>query len=250
LAGAGGYSVVWWDPTSLDLGKPRPFGVRREDLIVKDVPKHVIADGRAKYDRWKLARHDARAAGSSPSIRVKTVREWSEVRPETDTGPTQVRLVKISTGADEDRPAGVAFGSLVHALLAQAPFDADDDQLMNLARIESRVLGMSDADARAAAAIAKRALAHELLIRARDADRRGACRRETPMTWTMPDGLIVEGIVDLAFEEHGSWTVVDYKTDRELALAGEEIYRRQVLLYASAIAEATGMPASAVLARI
>src|SRR5262249_32327715 len=36
-----GYSVVWWDPTALDLGKKPPFGVRREDLIVKDVPKHV-----------------------------------------------------------------------------------------------------------------------------------------------------------------------------------------------------------------
>ena len=27
----------------------------------------------------------------------------------------------------------------------------------------------------------------------------------------------LEGIVDLAFEEHSGWTVVDYKTDRELA---------------------------------
>src|SRR5262249_19064612 len=39
-----GYSVVWWDPSALELGKRPPFGVRREDLIVKDVPKHVIAD--------------------------------------------------------------------------------------------------------------------------------------------------------------------------------------------------------------
>jgi len=28
----------------------------------------------------------------------------------------------------------------------------------------------------------------------------------------MSDGLIVEGVVDLAFEEQGKWTVVDYKT--------------------------------------
>ena len=33
----------------------------------------------------------------------------------------------------------------------------------------------------------------------------------------MPDGTLVEGIVDLAFEEAGEWTVVDYKTDREIA---------------------------------
>jgi len=34
--------------------------------------------------------------------------------------------------------------------------------------------------------------------------------------------------------------VVDYKTDREMAAEGEEQYRRQVALYASAIALATG----------
>jgi len=33
---------------------------------------------------------------------------------------------------------------------------------------------------------------------------------------------------------------VDYKTDREIAALGEERYRRQVSLYASAIARATG----------
>ena len=84
---------------------------------------------------------------------------------------------------------------------------------------------------------------------ARTAEARGACRRETPVTCTM-DGTLIEGIVDLAFEEHGSWTVVDYKTDRELAAAGEDRYRRQVALYALAIAEATGQPAVGVLIRV
>ena len=41
--------------------------------------------------------------------------------------------------------------------------------------------------------------------------------------------------------------MVDYKTDRELAAAGEEQYRRQVALYASAIAQATGAPCQGVL---
>jgi ATP-dependent exoDNAse (exonuclease V) beta subunit len=34
---AGGYSVVWWDPSALSLGAKSSFGVRREDLIVKAV---------------------------------------------------------------------------------------------------------------------------------------------------------------------------------------------------------------------
>jgi ATP-dependent exoDNAse (exonuclease V) beta subunit len=63
----------------------------------------------------------------------------------------------------------------------------------------------------------------------------------------MPDGTLVEGIVDVAFEEAGRWTVVDYKTDRELAALGENQYRRQVALYASAVAGATGSECKGVL---
>jgi len=64
-------------------------------------------------------------------------------------------------------------------------------------------------------------MTHDVLVRARGADARGACRRETPVTLTLPDGTLIEGVVDLAFEEGGEWTVVDYKTDREIAASGE-----------------------------
>jgi hypothetical protein len=73
-----GYAVVWWEPGpggGLELDKKPTFGVRREDLIVKDVPKNVIADGRGRYDRWHLARDDARAAGVAPSMKIETVRD-------------------------------------------------------------------------------------------------------------------------------------------------------------------------------
>ena len=93
-------------------------------------------------------------------------------------------------------------------------------------------------------------LASPLLAAARAAAAVGKCRRETPLTCTMPDGTLVEGIVDLAFEAGGVWTAVDYKTDREIAAAGEAQYRRQIALYASAIAQATGAPAAGVLVRI
>ena len=79
---------------------------------------------------------------------------------------------------------------------------------------------------------------------------RGACRRETPVTCTLADGALVEGVVDLAFEEGGGWIVVDYKTDREIADRGEEQYRRQLGIYTAAISRATGVPATAVLVRI
>jgi ATP-dependent exoDNAse (exonuclease V) beta subunit len=156
----------------------------------------------------------------------------------------------ISSGQTVDRPGGAGFGILVHGLLAQAPFDATRDRLEDLAAADARVLGLTDDEARAAAAVAEQVLAHDLLTRARAADARGACRRETPVTCTLPDGLLVEGIVDLAFEEHGAWTVIDYKTDRELAATGTDQYRRQIALYTSAIAQATGQPATGILVRV
>jgi ATP-dependent helicase/nuclease subunit A len=265
---AGGYSVVWWDPGALSLDKKAPFGVRREDLIVKDVPRNVVADGRSRYDRWHLARADARDAGSVATLAVETVGEWSRVAvqgssaasPELPTSLAvdagDVTILDMGAAADphraagsSDRAGGAAFGILVHAVLARAPFDAGSALLRELAAAEARLMGLPGEDAAVAADVCGRVLGHELLQRAHTASARGACRRETPVTCTLEDGTLVEGVVDLAFEEQGVWTIVDYKTDREIA-AAEAQYRRQVAFYASAVARATGATARAILARI
>jgi ATP-dependent exoDNAse (exonuclease V) beta subunit len=87
------------------------------------------------------------------------------------------------------------------------------------------------------------------MARARDAWRDGRCRRETPVACREADGSLVEGVLDLAFEDAGGWTVVDFKTDAEMA--GElGRYRRQVGLYASVVARATGKETAAVLMQI
>jgi ATP-dependent exoDNAse (exonuclease V) beta subunit len=238
-----GYSIVWWDPTALALGARAPFGVRREELIVKDVPRHVVADGRGRYDRWKLARFDARATGTQLSITVKPVRQWTTEAGEGPQAlPVDFESIRVSRLAREDqaRPYGAAFGNLVHAVLAQVPFDASARTIAGLAEIEARLLGLETADASAAAALVTRVIAHEIVTRAREAHARGRCRRETPITYVLDDGTMLEGTVDLAFEHDAGWTVVDYKTDREIAAAGIDQYRRQVAVYASAIAQATG----------
>ena len=252
------YSVVWWDPTpggGLHLDRKAPFGVRREELIVKDVAKNVVADGRSRYDRWRLSRIDAVAAGSIPSIQLETVGQWSR-RPDLQAGrvdvgrPDAVVIVTVPAAPEAvARRGGPAFGVLVHAILAQTPFDATRSVLEALGEMESRVLGLTADDVVAAAATVERVLRHDLLVRAHAASTRGACRRETPVTFMLPEGTLVEGFVDLAFEEQGTWTVVDYKTDRELD-DGEESYRRQVALYAAGIAAATGQLARGILVRV
>jgi ATP-dependent exoDNAse (exonuclease V) beta subunit len=265
-ADAGGYSIVWWDPGALRLGARPPFGVRREELIVRDVGGHVIADARSRYDSWQLARAEAQAAGAVPSIVVDTVRERTgdsaSALPMTlDTASVSVVTIagresgpSLEEADEWVRRGGAVFGALVHAILAQTPFDgngtADVEVLRNIALVQARVLGIPEEDVEPAVAAASRALSHDLLQRARRAEARGACRRETPVACMLADGTLVEGIVDLAFEEDGGWTVVDYKTDREIAASGEERYRRQVALYAEAIRRATGTNVSPVLARI
>jgi ATP-dependent exoDNAse (exonuclease V) beta subunit len=251
---ADGYSVVWWDPQSLILGAKPSFGVRGGDLIVKDVPKDVVADGRSRYDRWRLARVDARAAGAVPSSRIATVHEWAAVpatTPSAETGdPDSVRKVEVRRSSDRSTIGGAAFGVLVHAVLATVPLGADRNEIDAHAARHGRLLSAPDDDVLAAAATVEGVLKHELLQRAKAADASGACRRESPVTLALSDGTMVEGFVDLAFPENGRWIVVDYKTDRELEANGEQRYRRQIALYAAAISRATGCPTDAILVRI
>ncbi len=82
--------------------------------------------------------------------------------------------------------------------------------------------------------------------RAATAARVARLRREAPILLRLPDQTLAEGVVDLAFREETSrgpvWTVVDFKTDREIGGRRAE-YERQVGLYASAISKASGEPA-------
>jgi ATP-dependent exoDNAse (exonuclease V) beta subunit len=61
--------------------------------------------------------------------------------------------------------------------------------------------------------------------------------------------MLIDGQIDLAFETSAGWTVVDFKTDAELGEA-EDIYRRQVALYAAALSTVTGTPATATILRV
>ena len=66
----------------------------------------------------------------------------------------------------------------------------------------------------------------------------------------MLDGdLLLEGVADLAFEQDGVMTVVDFKTDRAVAPALER-YVRQVRSLRRGHRLATGKPARAVLLQV
>jgi ATP-dependent exoDNAse (exonuclease V) beta subunit len=116
------------------------------------------------------------------------------------------------------------------------------------AGLQARILGATPEETAAAGEVAAAVLAHPLLARARAAFARGRCRRETPVSGVGPDGNLLEGILDLAFEDEQGWTIVDFKTTAQTAGVVER-YRRQVAMYAWLVRRATGRDVRAVLLR-
>jgi ATP-dependent helicase/nuclease subunit A len=247
----GRYEVVWWDPSQLRLDVPPQFGIRQEELLSKEAdPADVEADA-ARYRSWEAEREQTIARASVPTLRIQTATERAKILA-AGAAPVQapepdVEVVQLPV--ELDRPYGPRFGALAHAVLATSPLHAQPEEIARFAELQGRVLGATAEETTAVRRVVQRVLAHPLLERARNAAARGNCRRETPVSLRHEDGTLIEGVVDLAFLEGDTWTVVDFKTDREL-VRELPTYKRQVATYAEAIAGATGQRTHAVLLRI
>ncbi len=239
-----GWSAVWWDPHALALRAEPAMGVRHPHLLAKEADEALVAEDLARYEAWREGRAGVRNRGAEPALRVETATARARRTGAPGAGAPPVERVDLPR--ERKRPAGPRFGTLVHAVLAAAPLDADADGVQTVALLQARMLAAPEPEARAAARIASAVLRHPLLERAREAAKRGECRREAPVTWRDPDGALVEGVVDLAFRERAEWTVVDFKTDADTAGAAD-VYRAQLALYVTAVAAATGEPARGIL---
>ena len=256
------HSVVWWAPDELLLGAQTSFGLRRDDLIVKDVSPEILRQRLDTYQAWRAARETAIATARMPSVDVLTATGWAAgpgypTAPASGVGtegPPSATLdgdVTIETAAEDGvRPGGARFGTLVHAVLADVPLEpTGGDMIARLAEAHGRVLGAEAEEVAAAGDAVRRVLRHPLLLGAARATELGLCYRETPVTWRLETGAIVEGHVDLAYVAGEEVVVVDFKTDRELDGAIER-YRRQVQIYTAAVGSALGRPARGVLLRV
>lgn len=227
------HSVVWWDPKELDLEAESPLGIRRSELITKDAPNDVVAAGLAEYRTWEHARETTITAGAKPSLAVETMTSWARSHPSRPKAAAPVAdLIEIER--DAGRPSGRRFGTLVHAVLSTVPLDAADGLVEETAAFQGRILGAPGEEVESAAKIVRRVLAHPLLERGRFAAASGQCRREVPVAWRTSSGTLVEGVIDLAFQEAGRWTIVDFKTE-QVSSAAAATYQAQVGLYASAL---------------
>lgn len=238
----GDVDIVWWDPSALKLEAAHPTEIRRQALLVEGPATEA---GRRAYAAWEDARRRLLERASAPSRPVRSVTELAALE-----APRGLGVTLASTGAwHPGRPGGPRFGTLVHAVLAELPFDADDALVSALTEAQGRLLGAAPEEIDAATEAARKALAHPLLRRAAQATH---CRREVPLCHRADDGTLVEGVADLVFEEadpfgEGSrWTVVDFKTDLD-ASGATDSYVVQVEIYAAALQAATGAEVDGVL---
>jgi ATP-dependent exoDNAse (exonuclease V) beta subunit len=237
------FDVVWWDPAALHLGAEPPFGLRRQELISKDVEPEVVAQGQRRYIDWRNTREATIAAASRPSLEVRTVSQW--VRdPGSGTPNVDVLTLDGAGGA----AGGRRYGTLVHAALATVPLTADQDVIRRLVSTQGRIVGATDIEVACARDAVMRVLQHPLLDQARRAADEGRLFREVPMTMSR-EGVLVEGIVDIAFDTGDQVVVLDFKTDR-FDEDARIVYARQVACYAEAVSQATGKPARAVLMNV
>ena len=242
-------SVVWWAPDALSLGVKASFGLRRDDLIVKDVSADVLRHHLASYEAWKEKRRAAVESGKKPSLDLITATEWAHRHSDAAPIAADIEVTVEMSEVSDERPGGRRFGTLVHALLASVPLGTGDEALARLANAQGRVLGATPEEVTAAYDAVRRVMRHPVMQPAVDAQKKGLCYRETPVTWRLSDRALIEGYVDLAYVMDDDVVVVEFKTDRELAGA-LETYRRQVQVYAAAVGSALGRRPRAVLMRV
>jgi ATP-dependent exoDNAse (exonuclease V) beta subunit len=141
--------------------------------------------------------------------------------------------------------AGTNVGRAVHAVLQTVDL-ATGQGLEDTARAQAAAEGVTQREAEVVR-LARVALESDTVKRAVASER---LWREVPVAAPVGE-TVLEGFIDLLFEEEGALIVVDYKTDsletEEDIAARSEHYRIQVGAYALALQEATGMSVKEVI---
>jgi ATP-dependent helicase/nuclease subunit A len=191
------------------------------------LPEHPVEAPEAA-ERWRAER-----AALLDRVRVSSVTSPSRL------GHDDQQPVEADQRVPGRGKGGTARGVAVHAVLQGVTLPGLED-LDDLARLEATNEGLPER-ADEVAAIARAALDSPVVRRALGAKR---FWRELSVVAEV-DGRLVEGFIDLAFEDDdGRLVVVDHKTDAvedeadlDRVAAG---YRLQVAAYAAALERATG----------
>jgi len=219
------------------------------DVSVPPPPKRPAApddsvDLVAEMAAAEARLHRARAAASRPLRRSG----------EKETGPAPLPAAGPERESPEDLPAlerheeiheaAVRLGTAVHEAM-EALLDPARTPPSSAAEAVATVTVPLGGPARAEAVrLVERLLAHPVAARARAARRRFV---ELPILFrddALEGAPLVEGKIDLLFEEEDGWVVVDWKTDRlptpAVRAEREALYAPQLASYARALVALLG----------
>jgi ATP-dependent helicase/nuclease subunit A len=240
----GSHRVVWWDPGALDLEIEETMGLKQRRLLEADESGKVSQDGVRAYEAWYVARESMLQRGAAPTCRVITATELSLAKDRGISLREGVEIEIEQVAQRGSRPHGARFGTLVHQVLMSVAFDASRGEIAQAAAFHARLLGATDDEIGAGIDAVEAGLKSATIARAKTASK---YRRECSVITILDDGSVVEGVADLAFEDSSdAWTVVDFKTDLEIAPKLEE-YKAQLGCYVRGIRDATGKPTSGTL---
>ena len=241
-----------------DTQERQPFRRRRPRVdALRPVPPAPRARGRESRASWSASRRGtgpATVAGVKPSAArpaEEIARELDRVarRPEALEAERSLKLRRAGHGGgpieEADSPAedlpfeererlaasapAVRIGSAVHEAM-QAIVERGTGAERAVAEA-SAAWELSAERAREVSELVARLTGSELFARSARAVRRLA---ELPVLFLDPEGFLVEGKIDLLFEEDAGFVVVDYKTDRDIAKRMPE-YTAQLADYRAAL---------------
>ena len=213
------------DVRVLDAGDPPTPSREERGADLRELSE--AGGGDAAGEQWDARRGELlEAAGHRPFVPT------SVTRAALRQAPAAVAIAAATGGRD--------FGSLVHRILEWVPL-AEPERVRGMAEALAPSFGLDASAAERAASAAERALALPVMQRARAATR---IWRELPL-WFPEGAELLEGVIDLVFEEDDGLVIVDYKTDgiaAEQALAQAAHHAPQLQLYGRGLAQALGLP--------
>jgi len=247
-----------------DGGRPRSSDVSRLCSKELDPGEANRAPGRLRAaDILEAANASNAGADAREAWRIEMAHLLESAhRPLAISRPSAGDYDRSLSGSLRDDPArpdlafgGTAFGTLVHDIFDAVGFDASStgdaaargtvarsaahEVVARSAAALASAVGLGEGAADAAAGLVARGLATDVMRRAASAERHW---KEVPVVTRVDDGL-VEGTIDLLFEDDGGLVIVDYKTN----IPGEggvaaltAHYTPQMKDYAEAVRRSTG----------